>query len=130
VSRFPAGFLIGVLRLAYRRYNLATWAAKPMKSGATTCGWGILCTGSGALTPRVMRAAPEWPADWAPSVSQTCAATMPHSEKLHVELLSDHVIALRRRLESPNPVNAELALEKVAEASALGPGWGALVASR
>jgi hypothetical protein len=45
--------------VAYRRHNLAAWAAKPMKSGATICGWGILCTGSGALTPRVIRAAPE-----------------------------------------------------------------------
>src|SRR5262249_31093203 len=36
--------------------------------------------------------------------------------ELRVELLSNHVIALRGWLESPNPVNAELSLEKLAEA--------------
>ena len=48
-----------MLRLTYRRHNLAAWAARPMKSDVTICGWGILCTSSGALTPRVIKAAPE-----------------------------------------------------------------------
>src|ERR1700722_14154035 len=43
--------------------------------------------------------------------------------ELHVELLSDHVIALRRRLESSNAVNAELALKKFVEAGVLGWTW-------